>query len=188
MPNLNKVMLMGNLTRDIELRHTASNMAIAKFGLAVNRKWKTPEGEQREEVTFVDCDAFGRTAEVMSQYLAKGRPVFIEGRLKLDQWEDKEGQKRSKLAVVVESFQFIDTKPGGGGGGGGGGGDAEYSSDDASGGRGSTSRGGGGAGGGGSGGAGGGVGGRSNYAPRNQGAPRPSAPGSAPVPEDDIPF
>lgn len=177
MPNLNKVMLMGNLTRDIELRHTASNTAIAKFGLAINRKWKTPEGEQREEVTFVDCDAFGRTAEVMSQYLAKGRPVYIEGRLKLDQWEDKEGQKRSKLAVVVESFQFIDSKPGGGGGGGGG--DAEYSSD-GGGSSGGASRSGG----------GGGGGGRSNYAPRAQGGgSRSSAPAQGqPVPEDDIPF
>ena len=122
MANFNKVMLMGNLTRDIELRHTSSNLAIAKIGLAVNRRWKSPEGEQREETTFVDCEAFGRTAEVMSQYLAKGRPVFIEGRLKLDQWEDKEGQKRSKLVVVVEAFQFIDSKGGGGGGGGGRGG------------------------------------------------------------------
>ncbi len=183
MPNLNKVMLMGNLTRDVELRHTANNTAIAKFGLAVNRRWKSPEGEQREEVTFVDCEAFGRTAEVLSQYLAKGRPVFLEGRLKLDQWEDKEGQKRSKMLVVVEGFQFIDSKPGGAGGGGGGaarggGDDAEYQADGDGGGRSSS-------------GGGGGGGGRSNYAPRNQssGGSRPSAPASsAPVPEDDIPF
>jgi single-strand DNA-binding protein len=120
MANLNRVFLMGNLTRDIELRNTSSNLAIAKFGLAVNRRWRTPEGEDREEVTFVDCDAFGRTAETLAKYLSKGRPVFIEGRLKLDQWEDKEGNKRSKLGVVVETFQFIDSKPGGGGGGGGG--------------------------------------------------------------------
>jgi single-strand DNA-binding protein len=121
MANLNRVFLMGNLTRDIELRNTSSNLAIAKFGLAVNRRWRTPEGEDREEVTFVDCDAFGRTAETLAKYLSKGRPVFIEGRLKLDQWEDKEGNKRSKLGVVVETFQFIDSKPGGGGGGSGGG-------------------------------------------------------------------
>lgn len=121
MANFNRVFLMGNLTRDIELRHTNSNQAVATIGLAVNRRWRTPDGEDREEVTFVDCEAWGKTAETMSRYLAKGRPVFIEGRLKLDQWE-KEGQKFSKLKVVVESFQFIDSKPGGEGGGGGGGG------------------------------------------------------------------
>ena len=119
--NLNRVFLMGNLTRDVELRHVSGNQAVANIGLAVNRRWKTPEGENREETTFVDCEAWGRTAEVMAQYLAKGRPVFIEGRLKLDQWE-KEGQKFSKLRVVVESFQFVDSREGGGGGGGGGGG------------------------------------------------------------------
>ncbi len=119
--NFNKVILLGNLTRDIELRHTPStNQAVANVGIAVNRRWKTPEGEQREEVTFVDCEAWGRTAEVMSQYLTKGRPVFIEGRLKLDTWQDKEsGQNRSKLKVVIETFQFVDSKGGGGGGGGG---------------------------------------------------------------------
>ncbi|MFM9996477.1 MAG: single-stranded DNA-binding protein [Phycisphaerales bacterium] len=116
--NFNKVILLGNLTRDIELRHTTGNNAVANVGLAVNRRWKTPEGEQREEVTFVDCEAWGRTAEVMAQYLNKGRPVFIEGRLKLDTWQDKEsGQNRSKLKVVVESFQFVDSRGEGGGGG-----------------------------------------------------------------------
>ncbi len=120
--NFNKVILLGNLTRDIELRHTAGNNAVANFGIAVNRTWKTPEGEKREEVTFVDCEAWGRTGEVMSQYLKKGRPVFIEGRLKLDTWEDKETHKKqSKLRVVVESFQFVDSKQDGDGGGGGGG-------------------------------------------------------------------
>ncbi|HHN78051.1 MAG TPA: single-stranded DNA-binding protein [Phycisphaerales bacterium] len=118
--SFNKVFLMGNLTRDVELRHTSSNMAIGKFGIAVNRRYKTQAGEQREEVTFVDCDVFGRTAEVMSQYLHKGRPVFIEGRLKLDQWEGKDGTKRSRLLVVVENFQFVDS----GGGGGNRGGDS----------------------------------------------------------------
>lgn len=119
--SFNKVLLMGNLTRDIEVRHTPSNTAIATFGIAVNRKYRTQSGENREEVTFVDCDAWGRTAEVMSQYLSKGRAVFIEGRLRLDQWEDKnDGSKRSKLKVVVENFAFVDS-PGGGGGGGGGG-------------------------------------------------------------------
>ena len=117
--SFNKVMLMGNLTRDVEVRHTPSNMAVGNFGIAVNRKYKTQSGEQREEVTFVDCEAWGRTAEVMAQYLTKGRPVFIEGRLKLDQWEDKNGGgKRSRLSVVVENFQFVDSGQGGGAGGG----------------------------------------------------------------------
>ncbi len=116
----NKVMLMGNLTRDIEIRHLPNtNTAVAKIGLAVNRRFRTAEGENREEVTFVDCEAWGRTAETMSQYLKKGRPVFIEGRLRLDQWQDKEGGNRSKLLVVVENFQFVDS-PGGGDGSGGG--------------------------------------------------------------------
>lgn len=119
MPNYNKVLLMGNLTRDIEIRHTATQMAIGKFGLAVNRRYKTAAGEQKEEVTFVDCDAFGKTAEVMAQYLKKGRPVFIEGSLRLDQWE-KDGVKHSKLKVVVDTFQFIDSNPNAGSGGGGG--------------------------------------------------------------------
>jgi len=118
----NKVLLMGNLTRDVELRHRAANQAVANIGLAVNRRFRTQSGENREETTFVDCEAWGRTAEVMSQYLSKGRPVFIEGRLKLDQWEGKDGGKQSKLRVVVETFQFVDSGGGGGGSGGGGGG------------------------------------------------------------------
>jgi single-strand DNA-binding protein len=127
MPNLNRVMLMGNLTRDPELRYTPSNTAVANIGLAINRRWKDQQGQQQEETTFVDCEAWGRTAEVLNQYLKKGRPVYLEGRLRLDQWQDKEGQNRSKLKVVVETFQFIDSKQGAGGGddeysGGGGGG------------------------------------------------------------------
>ena len=115
MASYNKVLLMGNLTRDIELKYTPSNMAVAEIGLAVNHKFKTKEGEAKEEVTFVDCEAWGRTAEVMKQYLAKGRPVFVEGRLKLDQWQDKkDGTNRSKLRVVIENFQFIGSKGGGG--------------------------------------------------------------------------
>jgi single-strand DNA-binding protein len=120
--SFNKILLMGNLTRDVELRHTPSNQAVAKFGMACNRRWRTPEGEQREEVMFIDCEAWGKTAEFMSQFFQKGRPVLIEGRLKLDQWEDKETKaKRSKHVVVVESFHFVDSKPGGGDEGGGGG-------------------------------------------------------------------
>ncbi len=116
MASFNRVLLMGNLTRDIELKHIASNQAVAEIGLAVNRRYRTKENEEREEVTFIDCEAWGRTAEVMKQYLSKGKPVFIEGRLKLDQWTDKDGQKRSKLRVVVENFQFL---PAGGQGRGG---------------------------------------------------------------------
>lgn len=119
--NYNKVLLMGNLTRDIEVRHTQGNQAVANFGLAVNRRFRVGD-EQREEATFVDCEAWGRTAEVMGQYLRKGRPVFVEGRLRLNQWKDQEGNNRSKLLVVVENFQFVDSREDGGGSGGSGGG------------------------------------------------------------------
>ncbi len=119
MASYNKVLLMGNLTRDIELRYTPSNQAVANIGLAVNRTYKSKDGQNVEETTFVDCDAWGRTAEVMSQYLSKGRPVFIEGRLKLDQWQDKDGGNRSKLKVVIENFHFVDSRGEGGGGSGG---------------------------------------------------------------------
>lgn len=105
--NYNKVLLLGNITRDPELRHTPSNTAVAAFGLAVNRQWKDAGGQEQKEVTFVDCEAWGRTAEVINQYLRKGSPIFLDGRLKLDQWQDKEGNNRSKLKVVVESFQFV---------------------------------------------------------------------------------
>ncbi|MEY4198954.1 MAG: hypothetical protein RLZZ265_694, partial [Verrucomicrobiota bacterium] len=109
MANFNKVILAGNMTRDPELRYTPKGTAIAKFGLAVNRKWTGEDGQSREEVTFVDIDCFGKQAEVISQYLRKGRSILIEGRLKLDQWDDKQtGQKRSKLGVVLESFSFLD--------------------------------------------------------------------------------
>ena len=115
MASYNKVILVGNLTRDPELRYTPKGMAIAKLGLAVNRTWRTETGESKEEVTFIDLDAFGRQAETLAQYMKKGSPLMIEGRLRLDQWDDKQtGQKRSKLGVVVEGFQFL----GGGKGGG----------------------------------------------------------------------
>lgn len=126
MPNLNRVFLMGNLTRDVELKSIPSGQQVANLGLAINRRWRDQNGQDREEVTYVDCEAWGKTAETMAKYLAKGRPVFIEGRLKLDQWE-KEGQKFSKLRIVVEEFQFIDSKPGGGGGSGNAEGGASYS-------------------------------------------------------------
>lgn len=108
--NFNRVILAGNLTRDPELQHTQGGTVIAKIGLAVNRRWKSPGGEQKEEVTFVDATAFGKTAEVIAQYFAKGKPILIEGRLRLEEWEDKQGQKRSKLGVIVESFQFVGGK------------------------------------------------------------------------------
>ena len=126
MASFNKVILIGNLTRDPELKYTPKGTAVAKIGLAVNRSWKSETGETREEVTFIDVDAFGRQAEVIGQYLKKGRPLMVEGRLKLDQWDDKTtGQKRSRLGVVLESFQFLDSGRGGGEGGGGEGG-GEY--------------------------------------------------------------
>jgi single-strand DNA-binding protein len=108
MASFNKVILMGNLTRDPELRYTPKGLAIAKLGLAVNRVWKTETGETKEEVTFVDIDVFGRTAENVGQYMRKGSPILIEGRLRLDTWEDKQtNQKRSKLGVVAETVQFL---------------------------------------------------------------------------------
>lgn len=117
MANFNKVILAGNLTRDPELRYTPKGMAIAHLGMAVNRTWKTETGESKEEATFVDIDAFGRQAEVIAQYVKKGRPLLVEGRLKLDQWEDKNThQKQSKLKVVLEAFSFLDSNRGDSGG------------------------------------------------------------------------
>lgn len=108
MAGYNKVILIGNLTRDPELRYTPQGVAIAKIGLAVNRTWKNEAGETKEEVTFVDVDAFRRQAETLAQYLKKGSPLMVEGRLKLDQWDDKQtGQKRSRLGIVLEGFQFL---------------------------------------------------------------------------------
>ena len=118
MANLNKVMLIGNLTRDPDLKYTPGNQAVCEIGLAVNRKYRTKEGEDREETTYVDCEAWGKQAEVLKQYMTKGKPLFIEGRLKLDTWEDKDGGKRSKMRVVIENFQFLGAAGGGGGGGG----------------------------------------------------------------------
>jgi len=130
MANLNKVLLMGNLTRDPQLKYLPSQTAVVDFGLAVNRRWKGQNGEDREETTFVDCSAFAKTAEVINQYFTKGKPIFIEGRLKYDTWEDKQGGgKRSKLSVVIENFQFIGGRDGGGQGGGGGGGRAHEGDD-----------------------------------------------------------
>jgi len=109
MNGFNKVILAGNLTRDPELRYTPSGTAIAKFGLALNRKWKDSQsGEMREEVTFVDVDAFGKQAELIGQYMKKGQPLLVEGRLKMDSWEDKQTQqKKSRLGVVLEGMTFL---------------------------------------------------------------------------------
>lgn len=107
--NFNKVMLGGNLTRDVETRHAGAS-SISAFGIAINRRFRTKEGEPREEITFVDCEAWGKTGETIAQYVRKGQPLFVEGRLQLDQWTDKDGGKRSKLKVVVESFQFVGGK------------------------------------------------------------------------------
>jgi single-strand DNA-binding protein len=108
MANFNKVYLMGNLTRDPEMRVTPKGTAICQFGLAISRSWKDESGQTREETAFVDIEAWGKQGEIISKYCTKGRPLFVEGRLKFDQWEDKtSGQKRSKLKVVLENFQFI---------------------------------------------------------------------------------
>jgi single-strand DNA-binding protein len=127
MASFNKVILLGNLTRDPEVRYTPKGTAVTELGMAVNRVYTAENGEKREETTFVDITLWGRTAEIAGEYLKKGRPVFIEGRLQLDTWDDKQsGQKRSKLKVVGEGLQLIGSRPGGGGGGGGG--DEESSS------------------------------------------------------------
>jgi single-strand DNA-binding protein len=112
MANLNKVHLIGNLTRDPELRHTPKGSAICTFALAINRKFKDESGE-REEVTFVEVEAWGKAGENVAKYCARGRSLYVEGRLKLDQWEDKQTkEKRSRLKVVLETFQFLGAKPG----------------------------------------------------------------------------
>jgi len=108
MANLNKVMLIGNLTRDPELRVTPKGTAICTFSLAVNRKFKDESGGEREEVTYIDIEAWGKSGENISKYCTKGRPLFVEGRLRLDQWEDKTTkEKRSSMKVVCENFQFL---------------------------------------------------------------------------------
>ncbi len=113
MAGFNKVLLMGNLTRDPQLSYLPSQTAVVEFGLAVNRKWKGQDGSDREETCFVDCRAFGRTAENINKYLKKGRPLFVEGRLSFDSWTAQDGTKRSKHRVTVESFQFLGGPPGG---------------------------------------------------------------------------
>lgn len=123
MASFNKVILLGNLTRDPQVRYIPSGMAVCEVGLAVNRTWYDKQTNTRkEDTTFVDVTLWGRQAEVAGEYLAKGRQVLIEGRLQLDQWDDKEtGQKRSKLRVVGENMTMVGSRTDGGGGGGGGG-------------------------------------------------------------------
>ena len=126
MASYNRIILVGNLTRDPQLSYTPANTAVCKFGVATNRKFKDREGNSREEVCFVDCTLFGRGGETFNQYMNKGRSVLVEGRLSLNQWTTPEGDKRSKHEVIVENFTFLGGGRGGneGGGGSGGGGSA----------------------------------------------------------------
>jgi single-strand DNA-binding protein len=169
MASYNKVILVGNLTRDPEVKYTPKGTAITDIGLAVNRTYSTDSGEKREEVTFIDITLWGRTAEIVGEYCKKGRPLMVEGRLQLDTWDDKAtGQKRSKLKVVGENIQLLGSReggPGGGGPSGGGGGGGEYGGEE--------------------------------RAPRSSAAPPPRRPAPPPQrpqdpdldqPEDDIPF
>lgn len=115
MPSFNQVILLGNVTRDPQLKHLPSQTTVAEFGLATNRRYRTAEGEDREETCFVDCTAFGKQAEIIHQYCQKGRPLFVQGRLKYETWEPKGGTgKRSKLSVVVENFQLLGGRDGSG--------------------------------------------------------------------------
>jgi single-strand DNA-binding protein len=118
MASFNKVILLGNLTRDPEVRYTPKGSAVCDLGIAVNRQYTLDNGEKREEVTYVDVVLWARLAEIAGEYLKKGRPIFIEGRLQLDTWDDKQsGQKRSKLRVIGETMQLLGSRPSGGGGG-----------------------------------------------------------------------
>ncbi len=107
MANYNKVILAGNLTREPQLSYTANNTAVCEFGLAINRRWRGQDGNMQEETCFVDCQVYGRQAETFNQYMSKGRPVLAEGRLRFGQWTTPQGDRRSKLSVVVERFQFL---------------------------------------------------------------------------------
>jgi len=117
MANFNRVILIGNLTRDPQLRYTQSQAAVCDFGIAVNRQWTGKDGQKHEETAFVNCTAWARQAELIQKYLSKGSPIFIEGRLTYSQWDGPDGKKRSKLEVTVENFQFLGGPAGGGGGG-----------------------------------------------------------------------
>lgn len=118
MASFNKVILMGNMTRDPQLRYLPSNTAVCEFGLAVNRRWRDRDGNMKEDTCFVDVSAFGKPGETINQYMAKGRQILVEGHLRFDSWTGQDGQKRSKLSVVVENFQFVGARGEGGEGGG----------------------------------------------------------------------
>jgi single-strand DNA-binding protein len=162
MANVNKVILIGNLTRDPELRVTPKGTPLCSFGLAINRTFKDEAGQSRDETTFVDIDAWGKQGELIAKYCTKGRPLYVEGRLKFDQWEDKtSGQKRSKLKVVLENFQFLGgARPDGAPGGGSSGGPPDEGGDQPAAGH--------------------------VPPPRPGAAPRPAAPGGAV--DEDVPF
>jgi single-strand DNA-binding protein len=113
MANYNKVLLMGNLTRDPQLSYLPSQTAVVDFGLAINRRWTGKDGESKEDTCFVDCRVFGQQAETFNKYMSKGRPVFVEGRLDFDTWTAQDGTKRSKHRVTVERFQFLGSSGGG---------------------------------------------------------------------------
>jgi len=115
MASFNRIILLGNLTRDPQLSYTPANTPVCKFGIATNHRFKDRDGAMREEVCFVDCTLFGRGAEVFNQYMQKGRPVLVEGRLQLNQWTTPEGEKRSKHEVIVDGFQFVGGRDGAGG-------------------------------------------------------------------------
>ena len=108
MANYNRIILAGNLTRDPQLSYLPSSTPVAEFGLAINRRWRSQDGQNREETCFIDCRAYGKQGETINQYVSKGRPLMIEGRLQFQQWTSQDGSKRSKHIVVVDQFQFID--------------------------------------------------------------------------------
>lgn len=114
MANYNKVILVGNLTRDPQMSYLPSQTAVVEFGLAINHRWRDQQGQQREDTCFIDCRCYGKQAETLNQYMSKGRPILIEGRLQFDQWEGKDGSKRSKHRIFVERFQFLGSAGGGG--------------------------------------------------------------------------
>src|SRR3954464_7039048 len=129
MANYNRIVLVGNLTRDPQLKYLPSQMAVCEFGMAINHKFRTKTGEEREEVLFIDCSCFGKGGEIINQYCQKGKQLLVEGRLKYDTWEDKQGGgKRSKHSVVVDNFQFLGGREQGGAPGAGGGGSYDQSS------------------------------------------------------------
>jgi single-strand DNA-binding protein len=114
MASFNRVILAGNLTRDPQLSYTPSNTPVCEFGMAMNRKWRGQDGNTKEEVCFVDVTAYAKGGEIINQYMSKGKPILVEGRLRYRQWTDKEGKNRSRLDVVVDNFQFLGGPPGGG--------------------------------------------------------------------------